>query len=94
MSYGTDFTADIFLNRQVYENKAQVESVIEDCEQTINVLERQLYLMAVSNVREITPKDEEPLLWITANVDGILSELSDEVIKRYQLGLYLEFLEK
>ena len=93
MSYGTDFKADIFLNRQTYMNKYNVEDAIKECESSLSSMETRIKMFAISNPKDITPEGEEVVFWINSEVDSAIELLLEETVKHYQLTLYLEYLE-
>ena len=97
MGWGTDFTADIYLNRILFSNRYQVEDKIDSLEEDKSFYENKLYMMVSSNVKDIVPRDwldDDPITWLHKEIKDTLQELNNTNIELYKLRLYLEFLEQ
>jgi hypothetical protein len=94
MGYGTDFKADIFLSRQSYSRKHEVEIRIEELNELIIGCEANLKMYASATPKDIIPPNdsEDPIYWLGARIDEELSMYRDYVIDRYNLDLYLYYL--
>jgi len=96
MGWGTDFKADVYLNRQTFSSKFEVEDKIEDLSKSINDNESILKMYASSTPSAIVPEDlkEDTIGWLNNEINMILDTLHEEIIEKYNLKLYLEYLEE
>jgi hypothetical protein len=94
MTWGTDFATNIFLSRQSYPRKHDVEIRIEELNELISECEAQLKMYASATPKDIISPDdsEDPINWLSNRIDEELSMYREYVIDRYNLDLYLEYL--
>lgn len=59
MSWGTEFTVDIYLDRTSFNCKQDLVDAIEIVEQNIKLVEDKLYMYAIANVNDLIPKGTE-----------------------------------
>ena len=95
MAWGTDFTTDIYLDRQVYKSVGEVEYAIENIDANIEQKEASLRMLASSSPRDITPAewDDSPIGWLYHETTELLNALKEDAVERYKLVLYAEFLK-
>jgi len=96
MGWGTDFKADVYLNRQTFSSKFEVEDKIEELSQSIEDNKSILKMYASSTPSAIVPDDlkEDTIGWLNNEINMIFDTLQEEIVERYNLNLYLEFLEE
>lgn len=94
MGWGTDFKIDIYLNRQIYKNKEEVEYKIEEDTEYLNSIKDKLKMFSSSNVSDIIPKDwkEEPINWLNREINSLIDEYDITKDNLMKLKLYLEYL--
>lgn len=92
MSWGIDFKADIYLSRQSYSSKGEVEDRMEELDKEINDYETELKMYAISQPRDVVPDDEDQISWINNRINEILELYQECVNERFKLYLYLEYL--
>ena len=92
MTWGTDFTAEIFLSRQTFSRKYEVEIRIEELVELINECEALLKMYASATPNNIVPPEEESIEWLNTRINEELSMYQDYIINRYNLTLYLDYL--
>lgn len=92
MSWGTDFTADIFLNRLVFQNKYELESKIEEVEHDINVIEKQISMFCASTPRDIVSDDwkDDAIMFLEIKTRELFEEYRNLVRLHSDLCYYLE----
>ena len=73
MGYGTSFTTEIYLNRQIFQNRYELDERIKEIEGYIESAKQELTALAVS-----TPKD------VIAEIDesGYIQNPIDEVLRK------------
>ena len=73
MGYGTAFTTEIYLNRQIFQNRWELDEKIKEVEGFIESSKRELTALAVS-----TPKD----VMAEKNSDGYIENPIDLILQR------------
>jgi hypothetical protein len=73
MGYGTSFTTEIYLNRQIFNSRYELDDKIKELEGYIESTKRQLTSFAVS-----TPKD----VIAEKNEDGYVENPIDQILRR------------
>ena len=73
MGYGTTFTADIYLNRQIFGSRYELDIRVQELEDMIELAKRELTAFAVG-----TPKD----IMAEKNEDGYVENPIDQILRR------------
>ena len=73
MGYGTTFTADIYLNRQIFDSRYELDIRVQELEDMIESAKRELTAFAVG-----TPKD----FMAEKNEDGYVENPIDQILRR------------
>jgi hypothetical protein len=94
MGWGITFNAEIYLSRQEYSTKYAIEDKIKEIEESINNHEATLKMYASATPKDIVPEEfsEEPISWLNIQINEVLEIFKEDLIQKYQLGLYLEHL--
>jgi len=92
MGWGTDFTADLYLNRQIYNSMGQLDDAILEAEETINKIKQRLFMFASANPKDIISSewDGESINYIHYEFNLLLDELLSETRELQLLMLYRE----
>lgn len=95
MGWGTDFNADIFLNRIVINNDSELDDLIRETEYDLNEIKTRLNMYVASNPKDITPDEwkEESLRFLHTNITELIDELQEKTVLQYNLRLYKQYLE-
>ena len=94
MSWGTEFKIDIYLSRQDYNGNAfQVRDKIEELDKDINDIYNKIKMYASATPKDIVDQENDAISFINQNIDELTESLEEYIINRYQLGLYLDYLE-
>ena len=96
MSWGTDFTTDIFLSHLVFQNIGMLKDAISDKEKDLADYEAQIKMWAASTPRDVfTTTENEPLIpTIAYEVDQVLAEYKETALSLKDLYRYLEYVEE
>lgn len=94
MGWGIEFKADIYLSRQSYSRKSEVEDKIDEIDRLITDHEAELKMFASATPKDIVPSDEEQIDWINNRINEILLAYQECLVDRYQLSLYLDYLNE
>jgi len=73
MGYGTTFTTEIYLNRQIFNSRYELDDKIKELENHIESAKRELTAFAVG-----TPKD----IMAEKNEDGYVENPIDQILRR------------
>lgn len=73
MGYGTSFTTEIYLNRQIFSNRYELDEKVKELKDLIESAKQELLALAVS-----TPKD----VIAEKNEDGYVENPLDQIIRR------------
>ena len=95
MGWGTDFTANIYLDRMTFKTIQEVKNKIEENEKYINDAKQKIKMFVSSTPIGIVPDEfkDEPINWLNSEID-ILFEIIDESIKENViLYQYVDYLE-
>lgn len=99
MGYGTSFTADIYLNRQIFERRYELDEKVKELEDYIQSAKGELIALAVSTPRDvIAEKDESgypqnPIDEVLRKTKETIQWMEDnyrELNKLYQFQQYLD----
>lgn len=92
MSWGTDFTTDIFLTRQSFSNLYELENKIEDNNKLISSIKSRIMMYGSSSPSELIPEDweEDAINFIAQRIEELFEEYEEVLIENYRLYLYLE----
>ena len=93
MGWGTDFTAKVFLNKETFCNKQEVEDSIDEREANIQNNREIILMIAMANPKDLVT-DEEDVLYATRNrVNDIVEDILEEQYKITLERLYLDAIE-
>ena len=100
MSWGIDFTADIFLSRQNYDgNVYRVQSEIDDIRENMQSIKERMLMMVMGGANSVNTKDCEnndcdPVDVLHSRFCELLDYYNEQQSHLYGLLLYKEYLEK
>ena len=94
MSWGINFISDIYLSRQSYSSKGEVEDRISELDKEIINCEATLKMYASANPKDIVPPDsiEDQIFWLNHQINETLESYQELLMDRYRVYLYLEYL--
>lgn len=80
MSWGTDFTAELYLNRLVFTSQYDLEDKIDEVNKNIENLKQQILMFASSNPKDITPPEweDDAIGCIHSKVNDLLNQLDED----------------
>ena len=94
MAWGTDFKADIFLSRQSYTTKYEVQDKIKFTDELITDCEKKLQMYASATPKDIISGEnlENCIDWLNHEITDVLDCYRESILERYRLELYLDFM--
>ena len=89
MSWGTEFTANIFIRNRDVKSIQEAKNLIETTTDEINQDTSYLKMLASGNIKELTPNDTEPMDFASNKVDELLLSIREKTILVAYLNLYI-----
>jgi len=94
MGWGTEFSVNAYLSRQIFKNKEEVEDAIKEKEGQVQTDRELLLMMTMANPKDLVEEGED-VLYVTRNrvndtIDDIISEQRELTL----LYLYLEAIDE
>jgi uncharacterized protein YlzI (FlbEa/FlbD family) len=94
MGWGTSFTADIYLNRIIFNSKYEVQSKIEELEENINRYREEILMYASATPKDIFPNSEEDILFsIKCKINDLFECLEDDYRLLTRVHHFMEHIE-
>ena len=99
MGYGTSFTADIYLNRQIFESRWELDEKVKELEKFIEQGKQELLALAVSTPKDVIAEKDadgypqnpiEEVLRKTRETFEWMEDNYRELNKLYQFQQYLD----
>jgi len=96
MGWGIEFKSDIFLSRQSYSSKSEVEDKISEISESIVDCESKLKMLAIATPKDIVSTEDsgDMINFFNDEVLGLVEELEELTVNRFKLNLYLEYLNE
>ena len=100
MGYGTAFTTEIYLNRQIYQNRHELDERIKEIEGYIESAKQELTALAVSTPKDvIAEKDESgypqnPIDEVLRKTKETFEWMEENYRNLHQLYEYQQYLDE
>jgi len=100
MGFGTHFTIDIYLNRQIFSSRYEVDEKVKELEKFIEMAKQELLALAVATPKDvITEKNEDgyvehPLDQIMRRTRETFEWMEDNYRDLHKLYLFQEYLDE
>ena len=94
MAWGTRFNSEIYLSREKYSSKLEIEENINELENDMIDIIDKIKMFASSKIDDIVPENDEdnPIFWLNRELNNMFMDYDELLIRQYKLNLYLEFL--
>lgn len=93
MGFGTDFKTNVYLNRQIFRNKQEVEEAIKEKEKQIQSNTELLLMIAMANPKDLVTEDEDVLYSARNRVTDHINEIISTQRELTLLYLYIDAIE-
>ncbi len=91
MSWSTELFCNVSYNRKSYKNRYEVEEEINDIKKYINRCKKSIRdLVIMTEPNKFCPKENDPIIWITNEVEDLLNIVEESTIELYKLELLLD----
>lgn len=94
MSYGTEFSADIFLSRRIFYNQRELSEAVADVEEELRAYREILLMVAMSNPQDLVEADEDVLYATRNRVNDIIDNIMDKQGELTLLNIYQECINE
>jgi hypothetical protein len=96
MTWGTRFNTEIYLLREKYSSKSDVDETIGELSNKINNIISKIKMFASASPSEIVPEDcnDEPINWINNEINELLIQYDELSLRHNNLLLYSEYLKE
>jgi len=94
MGWGTTFTTDVFLDRQIFEDVQGVETAVAECEEDLQDIEKEIAMYGAANLNDVVPQDwtDSKVNWIKNRISALLQDYKQTQIRLTKLKYYLDYL--
>lgn len=89
MSWGTEFTANIFIRNRDVKSIQETKNLIETTTDETNQDTSYLKMLVSCNIKELTPSDTEPLYFASNTVDELVESIREKTILVAYLNLFI-----
>jgi len=95
MGWGTEFTTDVYLNRLIFTSKEEVKDKIHELQKEIAHEESLLISYACASPKDIAGEEwkDSPIIHVNFLMDELLENYRELLYRKFQLDLYLSYLE-
>ena len=100
MGWGTSFTADVYLNRQIFQSRYELDEKVKELEQFIEMAKQELLALAVSTPKDVISEknedgyDENPLDQIIRKTREAFEWMEDNYRELHKLYQFQEYLDE
>ena len=95
MSFSTDLYTSISFNRETYDTKYKIEEALDEARNGAEYCKTRLHqLAAMTDPQKFCSEEEDPLIWLTNEVDSAITDLEDYTKDIYKLELLLECFDE
>lgn len=100
MGWGTEFTIDVYLNRQIFSSRYELDEKVKELEKHIESAKRELTALAVGTPRDIMAEKNEdgfvenPIDQILARTQEAFEWMEDNYKELHRLYLFQQYLDE
>jgi hypothetical protein len=96
MGWGTSFKTEIYLSRQIFSSKYELEEKIEENKKWISNSIEKLKMFAAANPKDIVDPEwkEEPINWLSNQIDNLMEGIEEFSFENYRLEMYLDYINE
>ena len=94
MGWGTDFKADVYLNKLTFLNEIEVQNKIDENIDNIMDAKQRLKMFASSTPNDIIPDDwkDEPIDWLNSSLNELFEIITDLTEENIRLSQYVDYI--
>lgn len=95
MSWGIDFKADVYLSRESFISKLELEDTIEECYKDMEDVKQRIAMYMSSSLSEVVPEEWEgdKITFLRNELADLLESYNDYFKRALKLEMFLEYLE-
>ena len=93
--FSTELFTSISFNRETYDAKYKIEEALDEVRKGAEYCKTRLHQLAtMTDPRKFCTEEEDPLIWLTNEVDSAITDLEDYTKDIYKLELLLECFDE
>lgn len=95
MAWGTDFIANVYLNRMIFNDIQEVNDKIDENNNYIDSSKQKIKMFVSSTPNSIVPDEwkEEPITWLNTEIDILFDSIIEATNENILLNQYVKYLE-
>ena len=92
MSFGVEYTAELYLNRAHFQNRDEVEDAIEEAKEELQYAKNKMLIWAAGNVKDLVPEEwkDDPVMYINNEIKENFDDIEEIIRRLMKLELLLE----
>lgn len=91
MGFGTYLKTDLYFSHQTFNTRQEVMDALEKVRDSMRVgRERLKQFSLMTEPNKFCPKDEDPLWWVTNELDELITQYEDDAVEEFKLVLLLD----
>ena len=96
MGWGTDFKADIYLNRMQFSSVCEVEDKIKELQDDNDLWEKRILMFCSANPKDIVPDEwkDDAIMFIHNQVSELILMIKENSVTISNLILYKDYLSQ
>ena len=96
MGWGTDFTTNVYLSKQSFSSKYELENTIEENRRSIEDAKKRIQMFVAASPRDIIDPEwkEQPIDWLINSTEGWFEILEDAIRDNVRLMLYQDYINE
>ena len=95
MSWGIDFKADVYLLRESFASKLELEDTIEECYDDMEDVKKRIAMYMSASLKEVVPEEWEgdKILFLRNELSDLFESYDSYFKRAIKLEMFLEYLE-
>lgn len=91
MGFGTYLKTDLYFSHKTFNMRREVEEELDKVKESIRLSKERIKQFALmTEPNKFCPKDNDPLWWVSNELEEILSALEEEMVDEFKLEMLLE----
>lgn len=95
MSWGIDFKADVYLKRESFVSRLELEDTIEECYDYMNDIKQRIAMYMSSSLKEVVPEEWEgdKIMFLRNELSDLFESYDSHFERVIKLEMFLEYIK-